>query len=76
MYTLSDALELPNWLDEISIVSLWENMYRASVWLFLSTRDKIDGHGNFLVLHLMTSLWGLEQVCQVLEDENTQRALS
>lgn len=34
--------------------------------MYLASRDK-EGHGSFVVLHLLTSLWGLEQVCLVLK---------
>lgn len=61
------ATELPNWLDSLSVDELWENLYRTVVWIYLATRDKNDGHGNFLVLHLITSLWGLEHVCRVAD---------
>lgn len=66
--------DLPKWLDTMRIDTLLEELYKASVLAYLVTRDAEDGHGNFLVLHLITSLWGLEQVLQVLEDEKESRA--
>jgi hypothetical protein len=57
------ATELPTWLtttQTTSIEETWESLYRSVVLLYLATRDTF-GNGNFFVLHLLTSLWGLEQ---------------
>lgn len=69
----SVATDLPSWLDDAEIDQLWECMYYAVVWLYLATRSKEDGHGSFLVLHLMTSLWGLEHVCRTIDDDTVTR---
>lgn len=66
------ATELPGWITTASMEELWENLYRAVVYLFLATRDD-QGHGNFIVLHLMTSLWGVEKTLGVINDEETTR---
>jgi hypothetical protein len=65
--------KLPTWLDAMSIDELTEELYKTSVLAYLVTRDESDGHGNFLVLHLITSLWGLEQVLSVIDDEKISR---
>jgi len=58
------ATELPTWLNKLSDEDLWEAMYRATVHLYLATRSAA-GDGNFLVLHLITSLWALEKTVHV-----------
>jgi len=80
------ATTIPSWItgaDDESEAKVWEGLYRAVAYLYLATRDPEDGHGNFVVLHLITSLWGLEQVCRVLKEgasndypQSRQRALS
>lgn len=67
------ATNLPAWLETLPLDQLWECMYRTTIWLYLATRDPRDGHGNFLVLHLITSLWGLEHISRVLDDEKVTR---
>ena len=66
------ATHLPSWISTSSMDDIWEALYRATVYLFLATRDD-KGHGNFLVLHLMTSLWGLEKTLEVIDNENISR---
>jgi hypothetical protein len=41
----------------------------------LATKDT-NGNGNFVVLHLLTSLWGLEHVLAVLVDDDTSSSSS
>lgn len=65
--------QLPTWLDTMSIEELKEELYKTTVLIYLVTRDDKDGHGNFLVLHLITSLWGLEQVLNVIDDDKISR---
>lgn len=70
------ATSVPSWLRDAPIESLWEQLYRTITYVYLATRDKEDSHGNFLILHGLTSLWGLEHLCNVLDDEQlTRRAL-
>jgi len=74
------ATHLPTWINEKNVDDLWESMYKAATWIYLTTIDE-KGHGNFLVLHLLTSLWGLEHVCRVVDGgptmmKVTRRALS
>lgn len=65
--------QLPTWLDTMNIDELKSELYKAAVLMYLVTRDEQDGHGNFLVLHLITSLWGLEQVLNVIDDDEVSR---
>ena len=65
--------KLPTWLDTMDISTLVEELYKTSVLLYLVTRDSEDGHGNFLVLHLITSLWGLDHVLNVIQDDKVSR---
>ena len=68
--------ELPSWLSNKDDDDLWESLYRTTVLLYLATRDS-EGHGNFLVLHAITSLWALEHVTEVIDDEAiTRRGLA
>ena len=64
--------QLPTWISTMDINDVWESMYRATVYLYLATRDSV-GHGNFLVLHLMTSLWALEKTLNVIKDDTIGR---
>lgn len=66
------ATKLPSWLSEMDLPELWEHMYRTVVSMYLATRSR-EGDGNFLVLHAITSLWGLEHVCQTIDNESTTR---
>lgn len=68
----SVATNLPTWLNTYASEDLWKELYRTCVWIYLGTRDT-DNHGNFLVLHSLTSLWGLEKVCQVINDPEVER---
>jgi len=65
---------LPTWLTDTSIPikGLWEPLYRLATTLYLVTRDS-HNNGNFLVLHLLTSLWGLECVLRVVQDDAVSR---
>jgi hypothetical protein len=64
------ATQLPDWLNEKSVDELWHELYRDVTYLYLATRDA-EGKGNFVVLHLLTSLWGLEQVCRLIDNGPT-----
>jgi len=65
--------QLPTWLDTMDISASVEELYKMATILYLVTRDSQDGHGNFLVLHLISSLWGLEQVLRVIQDDDIAR---
>lgn len=66
------ATKVPKWLLDTPLTTLWENIYRTVVLVYLASRDA-EGNGNFLILHAMTSLWGLEHVLQVIDDEEVTR---
>merc|ERR1712232_256516 len=68
------ATDLPTWLIEDDLDTIWESLYTTTLWLYLATRND-KNNGNFLVLHLITSLWGLEQVSRVLDQDTTREAL-
>mmetsp|Transcript_10256 Transcript_10256/g.14720 ORF Transcript_10256/g.14720 Transcript_10256/m.14720 type:complete len:297 (+) Transcript_10256:437-1327(+) len=72
------ATELPSWIKEIpSSDELWKSMYQAMVYLYLSMRTPAlvqnddskeqEYNGGFVLLHLMTSLWGLEHIVKSLK---------
>jgi Questin oxidase-like len=65
------ATEMPTWLTTLGIAKLYESLYRAVTYLYLATRDE-NGNGSFLLLHLITSLWGLEQTLKVADDVNPE----
>jgi len=69
------ATQFPGWVDEKSIDELWHALYRDTTYLYLATRDA-DGKGNFVVLHLLSSLWGLEQVCRLVDSGPTMMKVS
>lgn len=57
-------LELPAWLDELPVQAALAEMYKAVTLLYI-THAGAPGErrpGNFVVLHLVTSLWGAEHV--------------
>ena len=62
--------KIPSWLSTLPLSELYESLYRTVTYLYLATRDE-NGHGNFVLLHLITSLWGLEHVLNVVEDDET-----
>lgn len=68
----SVATQIPACFNGMPLTDLWENLYRTVVYVYLATRDK-DGNGSFIVLHTITSLWALEQTCQVIGKDNIAR---
>jgi hypothetical protein len=68
------ATELPAWTTstQMSDDDLWKQWYQTVTWIYLATRNE-KGEGNFLVLHLLTSLWSLEQVCRVINNTDITR---
>ncbi|NJR42353.1 MAG: hypothetical protein HC767_06520 [Akkermansiaceae bacterium] len=58
-------LQLPRWLDTLPVDEALEGMYKAVTLLYLVSAGEPEERsaGNFIVLHLITSLWGGEQVC-------------
>mmetsp|Transcript_15262 Transcript_15262/g.49869 ORF Transcript_15262/g.49869 Transcript_15262/m.49869 type:complete len:427 (+) Transcript_15262:691-1971(+) len=55
----------PEWLSS-GYDALLEDMYELASVLHVVSK------GNFLVLHLVTSLWGLEQALMAVEDDTTK----
>jgi hypothetical protein len=66
------ATKVPRWLVETPLPELWENLYRTIVLIYLATKDA-EGNGNFLVLHGISSLWGLEHVLSTIGNEEVTR---
>ena len=66
------ATDIPSWVREKPLDDVFEELYRIVGLLYLATRSSA-GDGNFIVLHLLTSLWGLEKVCEVIAQEETSR---
>jgi len=66
------ALEHPTWLSKDPLEQIWKNLYQTGTLIYLATRGK-DDHGNFLILHSITSLWALEKVCRVIDDPQVER---
>lgn len=66
------ATKVPRWMIDTPLPDLWQGLYRTVVLVYLATRDS-EGNGNFLVLHAITSLWGLEHVLRVLDDDEVTR---
>lgn len=48
--------ETPAWAEEQDLATLWEHLYYAVTLLYLAVP------GDFIVLHLITSLHGMEQI--------------
>uniref|UniRef100_A0A7S4HL89 Uncharacterized protein n=1 Tax=Odontella aurita TaxID=265563 RepID=A0A7S4HL89_9STRA len=66
------ATTVPNWIVDTPLSVLWEWLYRTVVLLYLASIDA-EGNGNFLVLHAITSLWGLDHVLRVIDDDALTR---
>lgn len=78
------AVKLPSWFHTLPMDELFEKLYKTIVLIYLGTRTGNDVenderqqimNGNFIVLHLLTSLWGLEQVCRVIISDGTEATL-
>ena len=69
-------LELPTWLDTLPVPDVLQGMYKAFTVLYLVSAGAPDkpNVGNFLLLHLLTSLWGADHVVQALADDAQQRS--
>lgn len=67
------AIDLPTWMTTVHISKLYEELYRTVTYLYLTTRDE-NGHGNFLLLHMITSLWALEHTLDVVDDRFAREA--
>jgi len=66
------VVRMPSWISaadqysEAEEEQTWDALYRAVTYLYLASRDE-NNNGSFIVLHLITSLWGLEHVCRKLQ---------
>lgn len=81
------AYTLPRWLDTMTVDELFEELYKTATLLYLATattststrtgiapgQEEKEAHGNFVVLHLITSLWGLEHALKLINDETVSR---
>jgi hypothetical protein len=67
------ATDIPGWIHTMPLSELWQTMWKSVTLVFLATRTPGSNTSNFVVLHLLSSLWGLEKVLQVLDDEVTTR---
>ena len=61
-------LKLPQWLDTMPVGEAVEGMYKAATLLYLASAGEPGERslGSFIVLHLITSLWGAEQVLSLI----------
>jgi len=67
------ATTIPSWVMTLPLDDVWEYLWRAITYIFLTTRDPNTKHSNFVVLHLLSSLWGLQQTLNIIKDETTTR---
>jgi hypothetical protein len=63
-------LELPSWLDTMPVATMLEEMYKAVAMVYLVSAGEpvVRTRGNFVVLHLLTGLWGAEMVASMLPE--------
>jgi hypothetical protein len=60
--------KLPSWLDDLPVSTIFEELHKSVTLLYTATTcvetsesvDLFKNPGNFFILHLITSLWGLE----------------
>eukprot|EP00039_Didymoeca_costata_P029590 m.25348 g.25348 ORF g.25348 m.25348 type:complete len:424 (+) comp7698_c0_seq2:154-1425(+) len=69
--------DIPLWMESLPLDDVLQQLYRAAVLLYLETTGIPEDpkHGNFFVLHLITSLWGLENVIIELPADQQRLAL-
>jgi hypothetical protein len=70
-------LELPSWLDTMPVVTMLEEMYKAVAIVYLVSAGEpvMRTRGNFVVLHLLTGLWGAEMIALMLPEPLQRNAL-
>eukprot|EP00045_Choanoeca_perplexa_P022287 m.8981 g.8981 ORF g.8981 m.8981 type:complete len:418 (+) comp9334_c0_seq2:294-1547(+) len=74
--------QLPSWLDDLPLDKVLEELYSTTVSLYLvkASEESKDDHadisrsGSFLLLHLITALWGLEHIAQHLDIHSQRQA--
>jgi hypothetical protein len=67
------ATKLPSWLHEKPLPEVWEELYCLVALVYVGTRSS-QKNGNFVILHLVTSLWALENVCRVINKDDVTRS--
>lgn len=65
----SSFYEVPAWIDEQDISACWEQLYYAATLVYLATP------GDFILLHLITSLYAMEKIAEWLPIEQQRYAL-
>lgn len=60
--------QTPAWIGELSIESVWEQLYYAVTLLYVAVP------GDFVLLHLITALHGMEQVARRLPADQQRQA--
>lgn len=61
--------ESPAWIGDQDMATIWKDLYEAVTLLFLAKP------GDFLTLHLITSLHAMEQIASYLPIEEQKRAI-
>jgi hypothetical protein len=59
----------PAWIADQDITSIWGEMYYAVTLLYMSRP------GDFVILHLITSLYGMEQIANRMPPEQQKNAI-
>jgi hypothetical protein len=59
----------PDWIENLDMPTLWKELYESLTLFYLAKP------GDFLVLHLVTSLYGLEQIANQLPLHQQKRAI-
>jgi hypothetical protein len=67
------ATKLPSWLQEKPLPEVWKDLYHLVALIYVGTRSS-QKNGNFIILHLITSLWALENVCRVIDNDDVTRS--
>ena len=61
--------ETPSWIGGQDMATIWKGLYEAVTLLFMTKP------GDFLILHLITSLYAMEQIANWLPIDQQKRAL-
>jgi hypothetical protein len=59
----------PAWIDNLDMKTIWKELYEGLTLLYLAKP------GDFLVLHLITSLYGMEQITKWINVTQQRRAI-
>mmetsp|Transcript_9218 Transcript_9218/g.14969 ORF Transcript_9218/g.14969 Transcript_9218/m.14969 type:complete len:258 (-) Transcript_9218:31-804(-) len=60
----------PQWIDNLKIKDLWQQIYYGATLFYLARP------GDFVVLHILTGLWGLEHIVSKLKKEDQRDAIA